>query len=45
MVDIVHVELREAGSAESMAAVDHDPWNVLIRVVVILAEQAFLLIQ
>ncbi len=41
----VHVELGEAGGAEGVAAVDHDPGDVFVGVVVLLAELAFLLVQ
>jgi len=41
----VHVELGEAGRAKGMTAVDHNPRDVLARVVVLLTEQALLLVQ
>lgn len=45
MSEGVHVELGEAGRAEGMAAVYHNPWNVLTRIVVLLAEEAFVLVE
>lgn len=44
MFEGVHVELREARGAEGMTAVDHNPWDVLTCIVILLAEEAFLLV-
>lgn len=45
MFEEVHVELREARGAEGMTAVDHNPWDVLTCIVILLAEEAFLLVE
>jgi hypothetical protein len=41
----VHVELGEAGRAEGVAAVYHDSRDAFNRIVVLLAKEAFLLVE
>jgi hypothetical protein len=41
----LHVELGKADGTEGVPAVDHDPWNVLLRVVAFLAESALVLVE
>lgn len=42
MTHLLHVELNQAGSAECVPTVDHDPGQVLPQVVLSLAEWTFL---
>lgn len=41
----VHVELLEAGSAESVPAMNHYPRNTVYRVVTLLAQRTIILVQ
>lgn len=41
----LRVELGKADGTESVATVDHDPWNVLLGVVIFLAESALVLVE
>ncbi len=42
---MVHVEFRKAGGTESMSAVNHDPGNTVISIIILLAELAFFFVK
>jgi hypothetical protein len=45
MEGCLHVELGKTDRAESVAAVDHNPWNVMLGVVILLAESTLFLVE
>ena len=42
---MVHIEVHEARGAEGMAAMDHDPWDTVDTIVVLLTERTAVLIK